>query len=477
MATLVQQSAFGPGTYRGRKFSADTLRRFVEGTNKAIAAGVPIPLLKRHAKINASDDETAQFAKEEGVGFVKRVFLNEKNEIGWEADGVPKDAVKDVKTGTMRFTSPEFRPHYESELAGVYSGPVIRHFAFAYKPGNPKQGPIAEGAMALAEAADAWQYAEDEKEPLPDPEDDGEEANAEVGANDAAVGSAKNPDMPPAATDASKLKAIIAGLAQLGVVLPSTFDLCDPKAPDLLITGLNTRIQANNDHEAELAEAENAAAGDNERPPQDAAMPFSERNKETVMPLQFSEEELAQMPESLRKRVQEGAQALLDAEARAQQFEEERLAAVNEGARRDAVAAINAAKIPAGLKTLLAEQYAEDAEDAVQFAEGEEQPRFTGVQVAEMVEQALPPGLLAAFNEEDDQEESPLHAGLEEQFDEGPPANMERGGRGLHVSANKARALVAANPIIGGFRRRDGHQSHGALVARENARVPNNVMR
>jgi len=51
MPTLKQKSSFGPGKYRGIPFDRDRLLRYVEGTNKALAAGVPIPLLDRkHAK-------------------------------------------------------------------------------------------------------------------------------------------------------------------------------------------------------------------------------------------------------------------------------------------------------------------------------------------------------------------------------------------------------------------------------------------
>lgn len=153
MATLRQRTSFGPGIYRGHQFSIDRLRSFVEGTNAAIAAGVPIPLLKRHAPINASDSDTVQFAKEEGSGWVKKVELEPDGSIAWEADNVPDDVAKNISLGTIKFTSPEFRPHYEAEKAGVYRGPVIRHFAFTPTPGNPHQGNIevVNESVALSE--------------------------------------------------------------------------------------------------------------------------------------------------------------------------------------------------------------------------------------------------------------------------------------------------------------------------------------
>lgn len=161
MTTLQQKTSFGPGVYRGHKFDKERLRSFVEGTNKAIAAGIPIPLLKRHAPIDAGDSETTQFADAEGSGWVKRVFMDDEGCIGFEAECVdPKDAA-DVESGKLRFTSPEFRPFYRSEKAGVYQGPVIRHFAFTPKPGNPHQS-----AMTLAMSEQSWQFAEEERQPF-----------------------------------------------------------------------------------------------------------------------------------------------------------------------------------------------------------------------------------------------------------------------------------------------------------------------
>lgn len=163
MATLKQRTSFGPGIYRGHQFTADRLREFVDGTNKAIAAGVPIPLLKRHAPINASDDDTEQFANsDEGAGWITKVELEpETGAIAWEAT-VPDSVVKAKEEGTLKFTSPEFRPHYECEKAGVYTGPVIRHFAFTPKPGNPHQGAIE--TVALEEQVGCFQFSEEDYE-------------------------------------------------------------------------------------------------------------------------------------------------------------------------------------------------------------------------------------------------------------------------------------------------------------------------
>lgn len=177
MTTLRQTTAFGPGVYRGQPFTRERLQSFVDGTNKAIATGIPIPLLKKHARINASDKETEQFAKEDGqgVGWVTKLDIGEDGGIVWEAKDVPEATAAEVKAGTLKLTSPEFRNHYTSEKEGVYSGPIIRHIAFTPLPGNPHQGPIevaTEGStissIALEETQDAWQFAEEERQPLPE---------------------------------------------------------------------------------------------------------------------------------------------------------------------------------------------------------------------------------------------------------------------------------------------------------------------
>jgi hypothetical protein len=175
MATLRQTTAFGPGVYRNQPFTRERLRSFVEGTNKAIAAGIPIPLLKKHSRINATDSETNQFANDhgQGAGWVTKVDLGEDGGLVWEAKDVPQAVADDVASGLLKFTSPEFRNHYVSDKQGVYEGPIIRHFSFTPVPGNPHQGPITTesgstlSALALEETQDAWQFAEFEKEPLP----------------------------------------------------------------------------------------------------------------------------------------------------------------------------------------------------------------------------------------------------------------------------------------------------------------------
>lgn len=473
MATLRQKTAFGPGVYRGYNLHAEKLRKFAEGTNKAIAAGVPIPLLKRHAPINADDSTTLGAAQLEGAGWVTKVHVEPDGALSFEAKDVPDDVAQAVNAKTARFTSPEFREHYTCEKAGVYEGPIIRHFAFTPTPGNPHQGEIQTMALSEAEQVQmglgmpvrpvmqrarpmcsvapelgCFQLTEDDREDgsykasgdypkatedaadnpdhktpkdlgsgmegesiedetLADDEEWGEDengkkvkrkkakategdkpadsstdtdqqfnededpnghellkahgyvhqagrgyryehpsghvfthtaggwthdtpegfsispsqsnkdsrykqmkqhlekihggtsqhgekdedgfnkpANDEPPAPDAIADTEAppesppvNPDMPPVATDKSKLTAVLAGLAQKGIILPSDYDFVNPGALDIILAALNSSLKAEQD-----AEAEAAQEVETEDPPvQDASMPFSELNYTSVL--------------------------------------------------------------------------------------------------------------------------------------------------------------------------------------------------
>lgn len=628
--TFRQKTAFGPGTYRGHKFSIERLKQYAEGTNKAIAAGVPVPLLKRHAVINADDAVTANAAHLDGAGWLSKVDVESDGSLAWEFKDVSPECESEIQAGRMKFTSPEFRDFYKSEKEGVYEGPIIRHVAITPLPGNPHQGDISpmeaatkELSIALQEQHACLQLSEDEREESPaltpdaapispnpnaftptkgkkvkvsrgqfvgktgtvtditgtaamvhmddmgnhdhsinfndledfqgtdvadsgaatDPDDDsdtdegatentqhaeggskkpknfppaeGNEAETEgapelvveespIGADPALAGMGgglvpdamspgMNPDMPPVATDRSKLAAVVAGLGQLGIVLPSDFDLMNPASIDLLLTGINTCVKAKND--AEVKEAEQAASQEQGAPITDAAMPYSEQQVSNLLAnltkqlgitklakvegkravviytapsvesAQFTESELKALPPKVQAALEAANKLKLEAEAgrkaaelQASQHAEAEAKAVNAAALKDAKQAVSAATLPPNLKKQLLAVY---EGQTVQFSEGKDQPVYTAQQVAVMVAAALPKTLLFPI------EEATLSTGEPEQF-------FEKG-TGNHLSDEQAEAVVAKSPLVNQRWQPPGNLNQ--FVETENNRNPNGVMR
>lgn len=713
--TLRQKTSFGPGVYRGHKFTAERLKRFADSTNRAIKAGVPIPLLKLHAPINASDIETEEFAKQEGAGWITKVDVEADGSLAFEAKSVPADVAKQVNDGTMRFTSPEFRDHYECEKKDVYAGEIIRHFAFTPKPGNPHQGPITTettqdlNAIALEEErSGCYQFAEYEREPLPflnasksgaqqhsegaephphsvtgtpfkkgfntgrflgssadhakfkealakhggkdtgyaghfhipigkesaladeghsttynhkamhlqyaegteegyaasgkypkhtadcvddpdhatnnnlkagskdgsvdeetlmdneewftedagkkqkrkktkqenkddkgdsvpetnnkDPEqlkkpttesqhaekppfakqksDDKEEGDKKIpeatddpaetgGLVDivtpesppvaAANPDAQNPDMPPKATDRTKLSAVLAGFNQKGIVLPSDFDFTAEAAIDILLAALNSSIKAENEAEAEKPEEEESpAVTESSMPFQELEVLYNKRKDEQNKPVQaeqFTEAELQALPEKARVKLVAALAAERkqreEAEARALQFKEQERYTKNNAARDKAVHLINKAAIPPALKEKLILNYT-----TLQFNEGAEPKTYSPSEVAALVASAIPKSL--QFLEEAVTEADTPVANTVSGVDEkgkpvlGPTSSEQFFEKGNipsgHITPERARELIASGPYK--FPARVGApQSPAELVQAENQRVPNNVMK
>lgn len=542
MAKLRQTSAFGPGVYRGIPFTSERLKNFIDSSNKALLAGINIPILTHHAPINASDTATAEFANKEGKGWVTNFFQDDSGALGWEADNVPDDFVKQVEAGTVKLTSPEFRDSYKSEKEGVFEGSIIRHMAFTPLPGNPHQSPVE--AIALEEVG-VFQFSELDKEPIrsqhaevdptkPKKKDD--EAADEFTADTAETSDpvdvvapespapvdplADNPDAPPKATDKSKLAAVIAGLAQKNIVLPSDFDFQKDGAIDILVGCINSAISAENKAEAEEKPEEE------ESPAQEVAMPFSEGGRQTFMnkkedldwlksthlkgkkhpafksfvlhgnedspskvelhehkmphyqakPVhtehfdsqhseQFSEAELAALPPKARAIVEQAEKNRVAAEAKAVQYAEQAAIARADQARSEVFQFIESKKLPPVLANQLKE-----AATTIQFSEGGKEPLvYTVKQVAEMMDKALPPDM--RFHEGEVTEASlPKGVDTNQFFEDGAVPSG-------HVSDERARKLVDENPLFKNMPIANGHKSINQLVAEENHRVPNNVMR
>lgn len=368
MAKVTQRRAFAPGNYDGVVLTKDDLAAYVAGTRKALSAGISLPALKRHAPLAAGDSETVQFAATDGAGELTGVSQNEDGSLDFEFDIRDPETLAGIQSGAIRFTSPEFRRNYRDGIGRVH-GNVLRHVALTPFPRNPHQGPMAVAMSEAANPADCFQCSYEG--PMDDDEKEIKASEADESAAPAeTVDPPKNPDAPPKATDKTKLAALVEGFGQLGLVLPSDFDISADNAVDLLVTAVNTALKAK---ETE-PEPEPEAPEVKDEP---AAMPFSES-------------ELAALPPAKRAAIQRMQQDAL-------QFAEERQKRV----RSEAEAALIASKLPKGLKDKLAARL-----NSVQFSEaGKELPTLTVQEAASLFSESLPPSL--AFDESAVIEEAP----------------------------------------------------------------------
>lgn len=390
MATVIQRSAFKPGRYKGRNLSAAKLREFADATNKAIVLGIPIPGLQKHTDVFAADDEeTKRFSATSGAGWLKKVLVEDDGAIGWEFDGVPPEIEKGVKDGSIKFTSPEFRFNYKS-ADGFYEGPIIRHVAFTPLPKVHDQG-----AMSLAMSEGVCIFSEDD---FDGPPGDDKKPDGDKGKSDKPDD--KNPDMPANTADDKQLEAVLAHLRTDGYGLPDDTDASN--LVERLLTSCLTKQAAKQQAEAEKAEKE-----EDEDPPE---------TKDSQNSMPFSEEEITAATPALQAKYRKANESAKAAAAQAIQFSEERAATK----RKEAAAAVKAAKLPPALKKNLLGMV-EDS-NVVQFSEEGEQPTLTIQRAASLFAEAIPPSLQFDESEAKDVD----HPDGEKFFKgDGPPSDEE----------------------------------------------------
>lgn len=192
--------------------------------------------------------------------------------------------------------------------------------------------------------------------------------------------------------------------------------------------------------------------------------------------MQFTEEELAAMPPSLKAKldaeVAAQKQKTQEAEAKAAQFEEERKQQINAGAMEKAIIAVKATAIPPAMKKELLSGI-----ENVQFEEGAEVPTLTIQKAAEMFAKFIPKHL--QFNEEEvttsippkgkrqtgtGSNGEPIYADDitgEQYFESG---EIPQG----HVSAQRANELIASSPVMRSQQRMNRKLSVGEEIAEMN---------
>lgn len=187
------------------------------------------------------------------------------------------DKAIDALDANAVYVSPVIMPAWKDGQGNQYPD-TITHLDLVNYPVDALQGPAIACALRMGLNTKPYRLATKPPKIDDDADDDGVENfadddfvsddeaampgdDAAIPGDDAAesetpnfpMESDDNPDSPPQATDRTKLAAVVSGLAQLGIVLPSDFDFANPNSLDVLLTSLNTLLRAQQDHESENA--------------------------------------------------------------------------------------------------------------------------------------------------------------------------------------------------------------------------------
>lgn len=399
---LFEQTFLKPGRYGSAgTWDADRIRKHLDGTRALLSAGRQPPVLFEHAERGSSDGTPKQFSSERD----RRADMV-KHGAGWlvdvkqAADGsgvyvldVTDEIAGKLKDGSIKFTSPEFRPSWRDDASGQEFKNIISHVALTHKPRAIDQGKI-EPVGANDGAADpvlrfsladyegpiddngdsgSTQFADDGKPFGKSKGDGGDDSAGEGGSGNGdsagdptANKTPENPDMPKLNSPdkiKQKKEAVLAHLDTIGVGLPADTIECDEEQfLDRLLTSLLTIKSAEAKAQAEQAEKDKANEIDD----------GSEQIKEQQPPMQFSladaeSGELAKSNKLLSRVIRQEHQSL--------------------AGRLESM--VKAGKItPACRKQLLA------TEGATQFsAEGDHLPAYTLPQLVEILDKTTIAGM------------------------------------------------------------------------------------
>jgi hypothetical protein len=277
-ARYFEQEFLKPGRYHigGGRFAdvtAKDIAQHVGNTRRLIQAGYAPPVLLAHAKPGSKAGapvlETAASKVKNGVGWLDNVRVGEDGSAVHLLRITDPAAAEKLENGSIAFASPELRPEWTDGRGRSWEN-IISHMALTHKPRNPDQGKFTEVVPVPMAQAGVAQYSLDDMVSLGDDEDEDDEeggvdldgdgdadtADDDMAAEDLGNGSEmseieeddedEGPDM-PAPGDASSLKlqerlrAVIAHLSKLGVVLPEDTVEADTNVMlDRLLTGLLT---------------------------------------------------------------------------------------------------------------------------------------------------------------------------------------------------------------------------------------------
>ncbi len=359
-----------PGTtYRGgdgsqRSFSRDDLAAHALGTNNAIGAGVGIPILGMHAALGADDKATGQFNESHGRGWVEEIKIEADGSLSPVFNVTDTAAAERIASGTTRFTSAETRANYRD------FGNVFRHIALTPTPRLPHQGRFepVEGAAQFAVTSDPTDSVQFGENKMPDPEklEDKEPADDAVDENPLADNLETNDVVSDAGPDITAMMSQVA--QQHSLTLPDGVSLasCD----EMTKNGLAILFTA-------LMNAGSQAAPE----PLGESTPTELGAEEGRAMGQFSEDELAALPECVREALEAGKEA----QDKLQQFSEDAAAARIQTTKDTESSTLAAIGIPKGLKDRLRER-----QESQQFDEDGGAACITPLEAAMMFAEAVP---------------------------------------------------------------------------------------
>ncbi len=368
-----QKKAFKPGTFGQAKpvtFDDARVKKICENTAKLLASGAGIPIFDEHPKTNHKArgpqlDKRKKTRKAiDAVGWLRGIEMVD-GVINWDLDVQSPAYSASITDGTIRRSSPEigsFRKSFKNSK-GENFGEVIRHVALTSFPKNQEQDDIValsdgdEGETYFQLGGDGPIRESSDQESSTDSNSSEEPTSTSV-PTDPPSSLQDNPNMPEDQEKAAKQEALIAQLAELGLVLPIGTDLSGDDWMDVMLAAAMTFNEATKKLEAKEVQ-------------DDAMAPDEITEPQPVTQLSEADEDMNKI---------EKLQAL-----------------VNRQNRDQLSTRLDAAKIPDGIRNVLKERVA-----TVQFSESEEGDDFTEdavftlSDVLEMVEESIPDALKAS---------------------------------------------------------------------------------
>lgn len=392
-AAFFEQEFLRPGHYRIagklRAFTKEDLGQYQQGTTKALAAGLSIPVLRRHVKPGVPEGGPQLSASKsnalDGVGWLRSVKQDASGALSHQLEITDPEARKSFRNGSVRHTSPELAPNYIDGLGRPF-GPTIRHVALTLAPRNPDQGPILPFSEVMQFSLDDFVDPSEAEKMSKDPQNtqlaedniDKKKTNEESGdgarqpdpeldnAEDTPLADEqKTNETTTSPVDIGALAMEVA--AKVGAIVPEGVDVTSPEAMAIILTAIL-----------------NAKGGEEEAAPAEL-----ETLEETPNMAQFSEE--AQAVIAKDRAAIAGLQEDLAAAKK-------QTASANDIRRRTSLAAdIDASGIPPAAGTAL-----KSRAETVQFSDEDEQASWTTREVLTFVKESFPGAFQLAEDDIDD---------------------------------------------------------------------------